>query len=773
MKPNESARPQSAPEKTTSQSVAAGPGAVNSMFRRPGVSDEFLARAGCRHVGADECVQKYGFRAEGIVIPFRFANGEPITDNDRPFARNRLYQATDEQKYHQRPGSGIHVYIPPTFDQSTKGSRLHITEGEFKAMSLAEAGYAAVGLCGFTGAARKTTGAGGKQDYALNEELVDILKTHQPAQIVFLGDADVVLNAQFAVEAAKFRRLLFTSKQFSFIEKFTVAKLPLIGAKGIDDLRAEKGDGFGECFEGILSDGYDVPAKVSATEIFATLLDRENKSVKRLISKRDHEGSRARVRLLQSAAQLWNDPGAKLELKPLLANVFGAKQSAVATLIRDAGGDRNRTQTNAAKENAPASSASVIEPWDKAVDGNELLDELRVTYRRFIVLPPHGDVLLAVWTLHTFLFDQFSFTPYLHVISPERECGKSTLAELMYHLCANATTPGGMSAAAMYRRIERVRPTLLLDEWDSLSDENRQAAMNALNTGFKWNGVYVICVGDDHEDRDFHTFCPKAIFGLSEAKLADTTKSRCFVFPMAKKLPSENVEKLTRKFDGLILRRKCLRWANDTRDKLNTEPVMPPGLSARQEDFSEPLLAIADFCGGQWPGIVRDAILHFCGEAEVEDGDVKRELLKDIREGFSKQPQPDRFSSAAVRDHLRSLEHRQWQDWNDGKGINQRQISDRLRSYRIASHNIRIADGKVVKGYYLADFQEAFDRYLSPDRESIRYLATTPKTIADSPLLQSATAEHRSGSEKGENANEITGGSGVADGKPGTAEMLI
>ena len=40
-----------------------------SAFNRPGVSDEFLARAGCHHVGSDECVQLYGCRAEGIAIP--------------------------------------------------------------------------------------------------------------------------------------------------------------------------------------------------------------------------------------------------------------------------------------------------------------------------------------------------------------------------------------------------------------------------------------------------------------------------------------------------------------------------------------------------------------------------------------------------------------------------------------------------------------------------------------------------------------------------------
>jgi putative DNA primase/helicase len=321
-----------------------------------------------------------------------------------------------------------------------------------------------------------------------------------------------------------------------------------------------------------------------------------------------------------------------------------------------------------------------------------------------------------------------------------------------------------MSAAAMFRRIERMRPTLLLDEWDTLHEENRLAALNVLNTGFKWNGVYTICVGDDHDDRDFHTFCPKAIFGLSAAKLPDTTRSRCFHVQIQKKLSSEKVEKLTRKFDGSTLRRKCLRWANDHREELSKrEPVLPDGLSARQEDICEPLLAIADACGGIWPDAMRQAILHFCRQAKTDEGDAKHELLKDIQEGFRQQSPADRFSSAAMREYLNGLEHGQWGGWNDGKGISQRQIAERLRSYGITSRNIRLADGKVARGYYLADCTEAFSRYLTQSGSQSATSATDPQNIEQNQLFQSATDGNRSGRESHETPNEIKGGSTVAD----------
>jgi hypothetical protein len=83
------------------------------------------------------------------------------------------------------------------------------------------------------------------------------------------------------------------------------------------------------------------------------------------------------------------------------------------------------------------------------------------------------------------------------------------------------------------------------------------------------------------------------------------------------------------------------------------------------------------------------------------------------------------------------------------------------------SHNIRLEDGKIVKGYYQTDFQEAFDRYLSKDTLPIRYAATEAANIDEQPLFQPATEPDFSESENADNANKINGCSGVADEKEG------
>ncbi|HIN96031.1 MAG TPA: hypothetical protein EYN03_10345, partial [Planctomycetes bacterium] len=83
------------------------------------------------------------------------------------------------------------------------------------------------------------------------------------------------------------------------------------------------------------------------------------------------------------------------------------------------------------------SALSQLEPWPDPVDGAELLNQLVSEFRRFLVLPDHGDVMLAAWTLHTYCFEQFDYSPILHVTSPTKQCAKSRVLEVLAKLAHN------------------------------------------------------------------------------------------------------------------------------------------------------------------------------------------------------------------------------------------------------------------------------------------------------------------------------------------------
>jgi hypothetical protein len=329
-------------------------GAV-AEFKRPGVSRESLVTAGCHHVGEDECARLYGFKANGIAIPFRDRHGEPIMEGNKQFTRVRLDHETDSQKYHQRPGSGVHIYIPPDFKDRVKGSTLILVEGEFKAMALDEAGSCAVGLCGINGAVQAVKQVDGERSPELHDELSGLLKYHQPATVVFAGDADVVFNSQFASEAAKLRRLLYGSKQFPFLEKLLTIKPPVDGLKDFDDCRAAQGESFNAWLDSLLANGLEVESKATPVEIFCALLHREKLVAHNLLTQQTGDAHRLRVKLLRSTAALWKEPGARLALKPLLAQLLNINESEVPGLVRDAcGGDAGQKMADKANRNESA-----------------------------------------------------------------------------------------------------------------------------------------------------------------------------------------------------------------------------------------------------------------------------------------------------------------------------------------------------------------------------------------------------------------------------------
>lgn len=151
------------------------------------------------------------------------------------------------------------------------------------------------------------------------------------------------------------------------------------------------------------------------------------------------------------------------------------------------------------------------EPWPEAVDGGELLAKLAATCRRYIVLPEHADVALALWIVFTHCVDAVSVAPILALTSPEKRCGKSTVLALLRRLVQRAMAAANISAAALFRAVEAWAPTLLIDEADTFMGATEELR-GILNSGHTRDSAFVIrTVGDDHEPRRFSTWGAKAI----------------------------------------------------------------------------------------------------------------------------------------------------------------------------------------------------------------------------------------------------------------------
>src|SRR5579859_2156139 len=143
--------------------------------------------------------------------------------------------------------------------------------------------------------------------------------------------------------------------------------------------------------------------------------------------------------------------------------------------------------------------------------GGVLAMELAEFYARFLALPNGAAGFLPIWTLHTYVFDLFRFTAYLNIVSPEHACGKTTAADVLASVCYNSTSPSCGTDAYFRHKIAAERPTLIIDEWDTLPPSTRRLCMNFLNTGFRYDGAYGLISGG--KKVELPTFCCKAIIG--------------------------------------------------------------------------------------------------------------------------------------------------------------------------------------------------------------------------------------------------------------------
>jgi putative DNA primase/helicase len=410
---------------------------------------------------------------------------------------------------------------------------------------------------------------------------------------------------------------------------------------------------------------------------------------------------------------------------------------------------------------------SEAEPWPDAVNGAELLDDLVATVSRYLVLPPAAPETIALWVMHAHLHDTASISPILAVTSPSPECGKTTLLDLLGALVPRPLPASNITAAALFRAVEKWQPTMLVDEADTFirdSDELR----GVLNSGHRRSAAYVVrTVGEDHDPRQFRTWAPKAIALIG--KLPPTLASRSIEIELRRKTATEIVDPLRGdRLDHLEpLRRRCTRFAVDAAVTVRAaDPEVPHGLRGRAADNWRHMIAIADVAGANWPALGRAAAVAAQGKEIEETAGVM--LLRDLRRIFGER-RADELPSKDLAIALAAIEEGPWSEWKHGSPISQRQIAGLLKPFKIEPDKLRpIGRTPGTRGYKLAEFRDAFVRYLPDDHERSATAPEPNETVIpeppDAPRVADTVADRF-----GLNSSESAACGVVADRKPENA----
>jgi hypothetical protein len=353
-----------------------------------------------------------------------------------------------------------------------------------------------------------------------------------------------------------------------------------------------------------------------------------------------------------------------------------------------------------------------------------LLNSIVEFIGRFLVLSSHQLDAIALWIVHSYIFENAYYTPYLKIWSPEMQCGKTLLLEVMEVLAARPWLTGRVTAAVLPRKIDAERPTLLLDESDAAFNaggDYSESLRGILNTGYRRPGKTSVCVGQgaNISYKDFSTYCPKAIAGIGKG-LPKTVADRSIDIAMKKKTNSEKVQDWTPDSDAVSEPATRLKSGLDAWSQ-ETECLLLPAdrldaLDSRKNDIWAVLFRIAAEAGNQWPERAREAALALSAGITVQDSNGVW-LLTDIRAVFDESG-ASILPTRKLLEALNAMEDSPWHDLH-GKPLGGRKLADMLDVYGIAPTTQRVgAEKKPAKCYYRSSFEDAWTRYAPPSNRN-------------------------------------------------------
>src|ERR687884_275391 len=104
-----------------------------------------------------------------------------------------------------------------------------------------------------------------------------------------------------------------------------------------------------------------------------------------------------------------------------------------------------------------------------AVNGAELLGELRAALSRYVILPTDEAAdAVTLWIAASHAQPAWAHAPRLVIRAPEKRCGKSRLLDVVEATCFRPIITVNASPAAVYRSITDDPPTMLVDEADAI-----------------------------------------------------------------------------------------------------------------------------------------------------------------------------------------------------------------------------------------------------------------------------------------------------------------
>jgi hypothetical protein len=226
----------------------------------------------------------------------------------------------------------------------------------------------------------------------------------------------------------------------------------------------------------------------------------------------------------------------------------------------------------------------------------EILKEIQTFIHKYLDVSEVFEQIATYYVLFTWMFDRFNEVPYLRALG-DFGSGKSRFLQAIGILCYKPVFTGGATTPSpIFRIINEVKGTLIIDEADFKFSDMTSEIVKILNTGYQKGMPVLRSEGKGtFEVKAYDVFCPK-IVATRETFSDKALESRFLVEEMgAGKLRADIPRTLDEDFyqDARYIRNKLLMWRlKNYFEPINHNQDLIEGIHPRLNQIVMPLLSI-------------------------------------------------------------------------------------------------------------------------------------------------------------------------------------
>ncbi len=297
---------------------------------------------------------------------------------------------------------------------------------------------------------------------------------------------------------------------------------------------------------------------------------------------------------------------------------------------------------------------------DSYASDESLLGEIRSFIHRHVDLSPSFEEIVAHYVLLTWVYDQFNELPYLRVRG-DYGSGKSRFLLTVGSLCWKPIFASGASTVSpLFRLIDQVGGTLIVDEADFWASDERTEIVKILNNG-NAKGFPVlrseVSPSKEFSPRAFNIYGPKVVATRHPFE-DEALESRCLTEvlgtrPLRRDIPISLPKAFETEADALRNKLLRYRFANLNMELSETE-IDNSGLEPRRMQILRPLLQVA--VNEDAKAAMREFFLKDSGFSHNRDRANSRQVLSVVSD-LMRSPS-DQLTVGAIADRLNaSVDH--------------------------------------------------------------------------------------------------------------------